>query len=109
LKVTSPHPRRLSGLLIQLRTGHLPLHYHLHRIKAVDSPHCPICPGVDETIHHYFFDCPQYVREWHRLSTTLRCNALSISYMLSKADAIPALLDYINATGRFKSTFGEVK
>ncbi|KAG2058414.1 hypothetical protein BDR06DRAFT_850098, partial [Suillus hirtellus] len=46
-----------ASIYIQLRTHHLPLSYHLHYIGKHDSPHCPMCPGTDETVHHFLFDC----------------------------------------------------
>ncbi|KAG2335809.1 hypothetical protein BDR05DRAFT_971419, partial [Suillus weaverae] len=81
---------------IQLRTRHIPLNHHLHRIKAVESPHCPICPNVNETIHHYLFDCPQYQREHHIFTNTVRRNATSIAYILTSIEALPHLIRYIN-------------
>jgi hypothetical protein len=36
-------PRSLAVLLIQLRTGHVPLAKHLHKIQKADSPICPHC------------------------------------------------------------------
>ena len=32
-----------SSLLIQLRTEHAPLNFHLHRITKAESPACPNC------------------------------------------------------------------
>lgn len=63
IRLVSSLPKRQTSIYTQLRTRHVPLNHHLHCIKRSDSPHCPICPGIDETIHHYLFDCPQYNRE----------------------------------------------
>ncbi|KAH7903595.1 hypothetical protein BJ138DRAFT_1020376, partial [Hygrophoropsis aurantiaca] len=90
LKIAGPYPKHFSSLLIQLHTAHLPLNKHLHQITMSDTPHCPICPGIEESIHHFLFDCPQYVRERHTLHTMLGHNVLSLSYMLSQKE------DYLN-------------
>ncbi|KIK36447.1 hypothetical protein CY34DRAFT_94364, partial [Suillus luteus UH-Slu-Lm8-n1] len=42
LKLTSTYSKRLTGLLIGLRTRHLPLNQHLFRLTKVDSPDCPL-------------------------------------------------------------------
>lgn len=108
LKLTNGLPKRSSSIYIQLRTRHIPLNYHLHRINAVESPYCPICPDTNETIHHYLFDCPQYRRERHVFANAVRRNATSIAHILTSADALPHFIKYINSTGRFKPTFGEL-
>lgn len=77
-------------------------------MKKSDTPRCPICPETDETIHHYLFDCPQYRRERHLLSIALGRNAISLSYILTSEKATPHFIRFINSTGRFKPTFGEL-
>ncbi|KAG2135239.1 hypothetical protein DEU56DRAFT_738039, partial [Suillus clintonianus] len=99
-------PKRTSSLYVQLRTRHVPLNQHLHRINRSDTPHCPICPGINETIHHLLFDCPQYQHERHILVNALRRDATSLAYLLTSEKAIPHLSRFINSTGRFKPTFG---
>ncbi|KAG2052019.1 hypothetical protein BDR06DRAFT_938349 [Suillus hirtellus] len=108
IKLVNGLPKRTSSIYIQLRTRHIPLNHHLHRISKSNSPNCPICPGTKETIHHYLFDCPQYRQERHILSNALRRDATSISYILTSEKAIPHLSKFINSTGRFKPTFGEM-
>ncbi|KAF8592274.1 hypothetical protein K439DRAFT_396841 [Ramaria rubella] len=38
-----------SSLLLQLRTRHIPLNSHLHRIGKYQTPKCPHCPSKQ---HH---------------------------------------------------------
>jgi len=45
------------SLLIQLRTGHVPLQVHLSRIGKKDSPVCPMCHKVDKTVSHFITAC----------------------------------------------------
>ena len=42
--------RRKASLLIQLRSGHVPLSAHLHRIRCTESPMCAQCGGA---VLHY--------------------------------------------------------
>jgi len=32
----------------------------LHERTCVDSPDCPRCPGVNESVEHMMFECPLY-------------------------------------------------
>lgn len=107
IKLVDGIPKRSASLYIQLRTRHIPLNLHLHRIGKVDSPHCLACPGTNKTIHHFIFDCPQYRRERHFLRSALERDVASILYILTSDKATPHVIRYINRTNRFKSTFGE--
>lgn len=60
VKLTATFPKRLTSMYMALRTQHIPLRKYLHRIGKHRSPHCPFCPGVEETVPHYLLDCPQY-------------------------------------------------
>jgi hypothetical protein len=102
--------RSQASLLIQLRTGHIPLNVVLHRIKRSDTPNCPHCPdGVRETIHHFLLVCPHYVGARRLLQAKLRREASSIPFLLGTRKGIPHLLRYVSNTQRLKATFGEVR
>lgn len=58
VKLTASFPKRLTGLLMCLRSQHAPLNSHLHRINRADDPHCPHCPDREETVHHFLAECP---------------------------------------------------
>ncbi|KAG2742180.1 hypothetical protein P692DRAFT_20749314 [Suillus brevipes Sb2] len=107
LKLINGLPKRHASMYIQLRTRHIPLNHHLHRINKSDTPHCPICPNTNETIHHYIFECPQYRKERHIFANAARRDALSIAHILTSDKITPHLIRYINSTGRFKPIFGE--
>lgn len=109
IKLVATLPKNQASIYTQLRTRHTPLNLHLHRIGKSDTPYCPSCPETNETIHHYLFDCPQYAHERHILTNALRRNASSISFILSSIKATKPLMRYINSTGRFKQTLGEIK
>jgi len=54
------------------------------------------------------FICPQYARERHIFANVLRRKATSIGYILTEDEANRPLINYVNSTGRFKPTFGEI-
>jgi ribonuclease HI len=102
--------RNQSSILIQLRTGHIPLNEVLHRIKKADSPNCPHCRnGFRETIFHYLLTCPHYANARRILQANLYREASSIPFLLGSRTGIPHLLRYISDTKRFRATFGEVR
>jgi hypothetical protein len=104
LRLTKDLNRSQASLLMQLRTGHIRLNQHLFRIRKAESPSCPHCWGITvETVKHFLLDCPFYRKERHSLQTKLRRNAHSLSFLLSSPVAIKPLLNFIHATGRFKS------
>ena len=47
-----------QAIVFRLRTQHIPLNSHLHRIKPDISPDCPLCDCPDETVSHHLFTCP---------------------------------------------------
>jgi ribonuclease HI len=102
MKLTNELNRRQASLLTQLRTGHIPLNSHLHRITIAPSPACPHCP-VPETVSHFLLQCPQYREERATLTQKLGRGAYVIPYLLSHKDAIPHLLHYIHRTGQLSS------
>ncbi|OAX32738.1 hypothetical protein K503DRAFT_701595, partial [Rhizopogon vinicolor AM-OR11-026] len=109
LKLTATFPKRLTSLLMNLRSRHIPLNSHLHRIGKSDSPNCAHRAQNEETIHHFLFDCFYVHRERHALTTALGRKASSLPFLLTDINAIPHLVRFINATKRFKTTLGEVK
>ena len=108
LKLVNTLPKCQISIYTQLRTRHIPLNHHLHRIGKSETPHCPTCPGRNETIHHFLFDCPQYAHERHIMSNALRRKASSIEYILTADKATKPLMRFINSTGRLRPTFGEI-
>jgi ribonuclease HI len=107
---TSSLSRVQTSLLVQLRTGHLPLNLHLFRIKRADSPSCTHCGDtVFETVFHYLIQCPHYRHERHLLARKLKRRALSMRNLLNDNDALLPLLSYVHSTSRLRSTFGAVE
>ena len=59
-KTIDDMPKDQSAVLVQLRTGHIALNHHLHRIGKADAPTCPCCMRADETVQHFLFHCPAH-------------------------------------------------
>jgi hypothetical protein len=58
--------RAHTSILLQVRSGHLPLNHYLHRIKKSDTERCQACrlnPGDEtpkETVKHFLYNCDTY-------------------------------------------------
>ena len=89
-----------SLLIIQLRTGHVPLQVHLCRIGKVESPVCLKCHKVDKTLTHYLTACMAFTTQRGCMERYLRRAAKSVSMLLMNPD-FPSLFKYIHETRRF--------
>ena len=98
-----------ASLITQLRTGHIGLNKHLHRMGKAESPDCPHCAGIPETVLHFLIQCPAYEahrREIHgRLSSR---EARNVATLVGRPKYFPMLLRYVDLTERLKDTFGRV-
>ncbi|THU78437.1 hypothetical protein K435DRAFT_591811, partial [Dendrothele bispora CBS 962.96] len=92
--------------LVQLRTGHIPLRKHLHRICRADTPICPCCRRHPETVHHFLLRCPAHATARQRLRTEIGSRRCTTQALLTQKKLLPALFDYINATERFTHQYG---
>ena len=50
--------RKGQTSIFRLRTGHLPLNFHLNTIKPTHPPMCLLCDHAYETVEHLLFRCP---------------------------------------------------
>ncbi|KAL6297782.1 hypothetical protein BKA93DRAFT_745340, partial [Sparassis latifolia] len=91
--------------LMQLRTGHVGLNQHLHRICKTPSPICPACHLALETVQHFLLTCTAYTGQRHALQLELSA-AGSLSRLLTNPKAMKPLFCYIHTTGRFLGIFG---
>ncbi|KAF8966739.1 hypothetical protein BDZ97DRAFT_1657193, partial [Flammula alnicola] len=112
-KIQSTLTRSQSSLLMQLRSGHIPLNAHLFRLKRVATDKCQACitrqgtPAV-ETVPHYLFECPAYGEERHDLDQTLGRHSRDLAAIMSNRKGIQEILKYVSRTKRLKETFGDV-
>jgi hypothetical protein len=92
LGLTAELPRKKASLLFQLRSGHIPLRAHLHRITQADSPNCGQCNGSRETVHHFLMMCPKYAEARRTMATEGGRSMLQMSKLLNSAKLLPHLL-----------------
>ncbi|KAF5380534.1 hypothetical protein D9615_004725 [Tricholomella constricta] len=107
-KATVGLTRRQHSLVVQLRTGHVPLNQHLHRLKVVDGPKCSHCPDDNETVRHYLYQCSRYRDARTDLITRLGRDAHDAATLYGTRKGIKNLLQYVEDTERLKNTFGDV-
>jgi len=108
-KDTTKLPKRHASILVQLRTGHVPLQAYLHRFKKAESPTCPGCGGEDETVEHYLRRCPMYAAQRRRLRRDIGEEREVDVDILGRRDLYPALFRYIWRTERFRESHGELE
>ena len=107
MSLVKPLPCRQAALIMQLRTGHIGLNKHLHRIHRSDTPYCPSCDeNAIESTHHFLFDCVRYHHKHSILQRKLCHLSHNVSYLLSHPAATLPLLKFIHSTGHLKQTFG---
>jgi ribonuclease HI len=107
-KRTHALTRSQASLMIQLRSGHIPLNGYLSRINRADSDLCQACLEEDEnlqcreTVKHFLFECTAYNKEREELTKQVSRRHLNLKDIMSDADRMKALARYVNRTGRFK-------
>jgi ribonuclease HI len=101
-------PRSLAVLLLQLRTGHIPLAKHLHRINKAESPICPCCRQADETVAHYLLHCSAHRDARRELVREGGRDANIITKLLGTTKLYPPLFRYVARTGRFRNVHGDI-
>jgi ribonuclease HI len=107
-RLTTNLPRKHASLLFQLRSHHVPLARHLHRLKKSPSPNCPCCEMADETVAHFLFFCPAH-DDARRAMYANSVKNQYLKYLLNDPDHLPALFTYVQRTCRFHSVFGDFK
>ena len=99
--------RLQASLMIQLRSGHIPLNTYLLRINKTDSDLCQACLEEDnlhckETIKHFLFECNSYRAEREELVAKITRSHLNLRDIMKSTDRMTALAHFITRTGRFK-------
>ena len=100
--------RRQAAVIFQLRTGHVPLNYHLYRISRAPSCTCPACGATPETIHHFLLLCPSFAHAHARYLSGMGRRSWDLSALLGTPEAFRPLLMYVGATCRLAHTFSNV-
>jgi ribonuclease HI len=112
-KICEGLTRAQRSLLVQIRTGHVPLNKYLFQIKRADTDKCTACTQitgqqVTETVKHFLFECPAYHQQRHVLDVKLGRNSRDLQSIFQNVDHTKALIRYIAQTGRLKRTFGNM-
>jgi len=107
LKMLTSLPRNIAALVVQLRSGHVPLLAYRHQFNQVPSPKCAKCNCI-ETVEHYLTTCRRYTKHRTNFRAALKSAKIdfNISSILSNPDAMPALSQYLNSTKRFPKALG---
>jgi len=106
--------RAQGSLLLQIRSGHIPLNAHLKRIKKSETEDCQACIGMrraipaKETVTHFLFDCPAYATERDDMNQKLGRHAGDLKLIMSTTDGIKELLRYVGRTKRLSNILGDV-
>ena len=107
-KLIASLSRRHANLLLQLRTGHVPLNPYLERIGKTLSRTCPACGEAPETVKHFLLDCSDFSLHRAVHFRSLGHSGRTLSTLLNTEDALKSLFAFINATGRLRSSFGRI-
>ncbi|KAF5392001.1 hypothetical protein D9757_003364 [Collybiopsis confluens] len=107
-KLSRHLPRRLVSILTQLRTGHIPLYSHLHKIKCIETPICPCCERHVETVHHYLFQCIAHRNARDRLRSKVGRANMKARKLLTNASLLVYLFKFVNETRRFRHIVGDL-
>lgn len=105
-KLSTGLPRKLLAILTQLRTGHAPLQKHLNAIHRADSPICPCCKHHPETVYHYLMECTAHRIPRERLRRKIGPRNCTYSALLTTAETLGDLFQYVSEMGRFTHSRG---
>ncbi|KAJ3572025.1 hypothetical protein NP233_g3370 [Leucocoprinus birnbaumii] len=106
--------RNQGSILVQLRSGHLPINVYLKRIGKRQDDKCDWCQEnlgreIPETVNHFVLDCPAYANERHILARRIgRDNMCELQRIMTTEEGTRELLNFLDATRRFRNTLGRV-
>ncbi|PPQ84290.1 hypothetical protein CVT25_013229 [Psilocybe cyanescens] len=107
-KISFSLSRAQSSLLVQVRTGHIPLNAYLYRINKSPTSKCPNCwecrggERATETVEHYLFECRAYRNLRYELYLEIKTNRPSLEELTTDMTMAKQLLKYIAQTKRLK-------
>ena len=98
--------RKQTSIIMQLRTGHVPLNFYLHRINKTDSDRCTRCHEHEadeqevETTNHFLFICPAHNEARKELIAKIGRSRLKLSIIMKNTNYMKSLVTFINRTKR---------
>lgn len=100
-KIFEDLSRAECSVLAQLRTAHIGLNHHLHRMGTTTTADCPHC-AVPETVSHYLLSCRRFAAQRSILLTqSCRRNPQLRDLLSFRSKSHKAVLNYVRATNRF--------
>ncbi|KAF5335307.1 hypothetical protein D9611_011657 [Ephemerocybe angulata] len=101
-KQTSQLTRSQNSLLVQIRTGHIPLNGYLFIRKKAETNVCQKCrSGKKETLEHFLYDCPAYRAQRTIMDREHGRDKRNMPKIMGKLEHVRALIRFTNRTGRF--------
>ncbi|KAJ3492820.1 hypothetical protein NLJ89_g11157 [Agrocybe chaxingu] len=107
--------RAQASLLIQIRSGHIPLNAYLFRFGKSDTKRCNACwrrsgghLDVAETVRHFLFECPSYQWERSEMDEEIGPTNTNLRAILKSKKSVEALLKFVSKTRRLRTKPGEV-
>lgn len=97
-----------ASVLVQLRTGHIPLNQHLAHIQRADSPACPNCGAQYQTVYHFILICPAYRVARCLLEQKVGRRHMQLEHLFNYDKSLPHLFCYLNSTKRLQQAFGNL-
>lgn len=107
--------RAQGSILIQVRSGHLPINTYLKKINKRENNYCDACLDrtgrpVPETINHFILDCETYENERHALKRhSGRANVFNLERIFKTEKGTRNLINFLDATKRFKQGLGRFR
>lgn len=103
-KMLSRMRRHQAALLVQMRSGKVPLNSFLFNINSDEctSPNCSECDEL-ENVEHFLFKCKRFTTQRRKLLHSLekaKCPP-SMSHVFAKEKAAKAIIKYAEETHRF--------
>jgi hypothetical protein len=99
--------RTHASLLLQVRSGHLPLNPYLHRIGKSETKRCLSCSDAQggnapaESTKHFIYDCRAYATQREKMIKDIGATNLAIKDIMLEPKRMRALAWYMVATRRF--------
>lgn len=111
-KISNELSRPQASLLMQLRTGHIPLNSYLYNIKKSRTRRCDTCWStrrmeITETVIHFLFECQTYAAERFDMDRALGRYSRDLKGILESMKRIKELLKFVGRTKRFKKSLGD--
>jgi hypothetical protein len=108
-KATAKVDRCTGSLWTQLKTGHIGLNAHLHRIKISETAACTACKQYNETVDHVLRHCRAYDEPRLQLRRHVRRDMTDLRKLLGNDNNITYVAAFVRKTKRLAWTLKQDK